>query len=245
VIIRTHQYNIRCIRTHLSAHIAHLLLLLFFVSSYLFQLLFWLQISVATVHLESLTPNANMRKLQLTRCFRLLQPPNASPTVFFMGDFNFGVKYDENKHLKATYKQYLDTWEHVHPAAPGVCCFCPSNTLYICLCPFIRVVCMYYVCECAVVGYTMPIKKDAKFPPWRPDRIMLRSAQLTAKSIEIQGTKQIPYDKDTLTIAKLKYYSSQLTLTPSDHYMLCAHYVLRAQTQTKTTKQQATKVPQK
>jgi len=71
------------------------------------------QISVATVHLESLDFSAPLRKQQLQAIFPLLKD---SHTCFFMGDFNFCSSWKvEQENLDP---QYQDIWDVLHPSGP-------------------------------------------------------------------------------------------------------------------------------
>lgn len=68
---------------------------------------------LATVHLESMRPQAPVRIDQLKEVFAFLHPYDR---VALVGDFNFAPDYEENRHL---HPDYLDAWSYLRPEEPG------------------------------------------------------------------------------------------------------------------------------
>jgi tyrosyl-DNA phosphodiesterase 2 len=72
-----------------------------------------LELSVGTVHLESLKEFGLYREEQLQRIFGILEP---CKNTVLLGDFNFCSMSEENARID---DRYADLWPLAHPDAPG------------------------------------------------------------------------------------------------------------------------------
>lgn len=128
-----------------------------------------------------------------------------------MGDFNFSDGWTEQRKLD---KCFVDVWRELNPLpfgkeeckddpAQGAACLAAirvSSARLLTLVP----------------GYTMP--KNAMWPAWRPDRIMLHSSLWRPVSIDIVG------DEDMDPGCSQCHGRQHRVCTPSDHFALLAKF---------------------
>ena len=161
------------------------------------------------MHLESLN-NTHTREQQLDLAWRVLR--QAGPEhAMLMGDFNFSDGWTEQRKLD---KCFVDVWRELNPLPSGKeeCKDDPAQGA-ACLAA-VRVSSARLLT--LVPGYTMP--KNAMWPAWRPDRIMLHSSLWRPVSIDIVG------DEDMDPGCSQCHGRQHRVCTPSDHFALLAKF---------------------